>query len=337
MGNASLPISLHGVGVQYDMRLSRKRRLRGTLIGKYKNAEAKKFWALRNIDLDVKHGESLAVIGNNGAGKSTLLQTLAGIITPDEGEIEVRGRISTLLNLGAGFEDDLDAEENILLAGEYLGIPHTTIRRKLNEIIGAQVVSVPTSLPLQKANQAFKTFIENDPKTKGFEVTARYHTMGGENLAEIQFQNMELPVENLIITDNGFKKKYNSVMVMGQRVIAVSNFVREHILKGDRGDGIPNFLSPDNTFAAGERQKVLNSKKLQEWIGQDAEVFCTNDTMLRGYKRNQMLVDFDYIPNEIQSKIVSAFEDTKPAPKEKMLTYFIDKGLKVMIESINDF
>jgi hypothetical protein len=50
-----------------------------------------------------------------------------------------------------------------------------------------------------------------------------------------------------------------------------------------------------------------------------------------------MLVDFDYIPNEIQSKIVSAFEETKPAAKEKMLTYFIDKGLKVMIESISDF
>ena len=126
---------LRGVGVQYDMRLSRKRRLRGTLTGKYKDSEAKKFWALRKIDLEVRHGESLAVIGNNGAGKSTLLQTLAGIITPDEGEIQVRGRISTLLNLGAGFEDDLDAQENILLAGEYLGIPHNTIRRKLNEII----------------------------------------------------------------------------------------------------------------------------------------------------------------------------------------------------------
>jgi ABC-2 type transport system ATP-binding protein len=117
------------------MRLSRKRRLRGTLTGKYKDSEAKKFWALRKVDLEVRHGESLAVIGNNGAGKSTLLQTLAGIITPDEGEIEVRGRISTLLNLGAGFEDDLDAQENILLAGEYLGIPHNTIRRKLSEII----------------------------------------------------------------------------------------------------------------------------------------------------------------------------------------------------------
>ena len=135
MSAESLPISLRGVGVQYDMRLSRKRRLRGTLTGKYRSTEQKKFWALRGIDLEVKHGESLAVIGNNGAGKSTLLQTLAGIITPDEGSIEVRGRISTLLNLGAGFEDDLDATENILLAGEYLGIPHGTIRRKLHEII----------------------------------------------------------------------------------------------------------------------------------------------------------------------------------------------------------
>ena len=59
--------------------------------------------------------------------------------------------------------------------------------------------------------------------------------------------------------------------------------------------------------------------------------------MLRGYKRNQTLVDFDYIPGDIQASIVSAFENTKVSTKEKMLNYFIDKGLKVMIESINDF
>ena len=114
-------------------------------------------------------------------------------------------------------------------------------------------------------------------------------------------------------------------------------FIKEHILRGDRGDGIPNFLSPDNTFAAGERQKVLNSKKLNEWIGQSAETFCTNDAMLRGFKRNQTLVDFDYIPSDIQAKIVSAFEDTKPVPRERMLNYFIANNLKAMIESINDF
>ena len=143
--------------------------------------------------------------------------------------------------------------------------------------------------------------------------------------------------------DFGQLQKYPNVTQYSpilKRFIKIDNptqFIREHILKGDRGDGIPNFLSADNTFAAGERQKPISSKKLQVWVTQDANQFCTTDDMLRGYKRNQMLVDFDYIPNEIQSKIVSAFEETKPAAKEKMLTYFIDKGLKVMIESINDF
>ena len=59
--------------------------------------------------------------------------------------------------------------------------------------------------------------------------------------------------------------------------------------------------------------------------------------MLRGFKRNQTLVDFDYIPNEVQQKIVTAFDETKPATKQKMLDYFIKKNLKVMIESISDF
>jgi 5'-3' exonuclease len=114
-------------------------------------------------------------------------------------------------------------------------------------------------------------------------------------------------------------------------------FVREHIIKGDRGDGIPNFLTNDNAFAIGERQKPINSKKLTEWLQKDVSEFCTTDSMLRCYKRNQTLIDFDYIPNEIQSKIVEAFDEAKPATKEKMLNYFIDKNLKVMIESITDF
>lgn len=143
--------------------------------------------------------------------------------------------------------------------------------------------------------------------------------------------------------DFGQLQKYPNVTQYSpilKRFIKIDNpqlFIKEHIIRGDRGDGIPNFLSPDNTFAAGERQKVINSKRLQEWLSQDVQSFCTNDTMLRGFMRNQTLVDFDYIPNEVQERIVGAFEDTKPATKQKMLDYFIKKNLKVMIESISDF
>lgn len=114
-------------------------------------------------------------------------------------------------------------------------------------------------------------------------------------------------------------------------------YIKEHIIRGDRGDGIPNFLSPDNTFVAGERQKVISSKKLKEWINSNAEEFCTTDIMLRGYKRNQMLVDLDYIPETIKEKIVQAYDVPKSGSRQKMLNYFIENRLKNLIECLDEF
>jgi hypothetical protein len=131
--------------------------------------------------------------------------------------------------------------------------------------------------------------------------------------------------------------QYSPILKRFIKIDDPKTFTREHIIKGDRGDGIPNFLSADNTFVLGERQKVINSKKLNEWMQKDVTEFCTTDIMLRGYKRNQTLVDFDYIPSEVQERIVEAFDNTNPASKQVMLNYFIEKGLKVMIESIGDF
>jgi 5'-3' exonuclease len=114
-------------------------------------------------------------------------------------------------------------------------------------------------------------------------------------------------------------------------------FIKEHIIRGDRGDGIPNFLSPDNTFVAGERQKVINKKKLTEWINSDPDKFCTNEVMRRGYKRNQMLVDLDHVPEPLKLQIVESFENTKPNSRQKMLTYFIENRLKHLTEVIDEF
>lgn len=114
-------------------------------------------------------------------------------------------------------------------------------------------------------------------------------------------------------------------------------YVKEHIIKGDRGDGIPNFLSADNVFALGERQKVINKKKLDEWLKLKPEEFCVNENMLRNFKRNQMLVDLDYIPDSISAQIVEAYENVKPGNKQKMFNYFVEKKLVNLMEVIQEF
>jgi hypothetical protein len=113
--------------------------------------------------------------------------------------------------------------------------------------------------------------------------------------------------------------------------------VKEHIIRGDKGDGIPNFLSSDNVFALGERQKTINSKKLSEWLKKTPEEFCINEVMLRGYKRNQMLVDLDFIPETIQSNIIDAYENTTVGSRQKLFNYFIEKKLKNLFEVIQEF
>ncbi len=129
-------IEVSGLGVRYNLRLTRKNTLRSSLAQiTRRDSSAGHFWALREVSFTVTRGESLAVIGPNGAGKSTLLQSLAGIIEPSEGRIDTRGRMSSLLTLGAGFDQELSGRENILLAAAFLGIENSEIQRRLEEII----------------------------------------------------------------------------------------------------------------------------------------------------------------------------------------------------------
>lgn len=92
-------------------------------------------WALKDLSLAVQHGEVLGVIGRNGSGKSTLLKVLSRITKPTEGRAEIRGRVGTLLEVGAGFHPELTGRENIFLNGAILGMKRQEIRRKFDEIV----------------------------------------------------------------------------------------------------------------------------------------------------------------------------------------------------------
>jgi ABC-2 type transport system ATP-binding protein len=129
-------IDVRRLGVRYSLRFTRKTTLRDSFTRMFRpEVGEKEFWALRDVSFRLVHGESLGVIGANGAGKSTLLQALAGIISPSEGVVDVHGKISSLLTLGAGFDQDLTGRENIALAGAFLGIDHREMERRTDGII----------------------------------------------------------------------------------------------------------------------------------------------------------------------------------------------------------
>lgn len=93
------------------------------------------FWALNDVTFDIKKGEAVGIVGHNGAGKSTMLKHLSGLMKPTKGSISVSGRLSALIEVGAGFHHDLTGRENIFLNGVILGMSRAEVRRKLDEII----------------------------------------------------------------------------------------------------------------------------------------------------------------------------------------------------------
>jgi lipopolysaccharide transport system ATP-binding protein len=99
------------------------------------NTKPERFFALRNVSFQIQHGESLAIIGPNGAGKSTLLSVVAGLAAPDEGSVQVNGRIAALLELGTGFHGDLTGRENVFLNAALLGLTRKEATRVFDEIV----------------------------------------------------------------------------------------------------------------------------------------------------------------------------------------------------------
>jgi ABC-2 type transport system ATP-binding protein len=127
-------VTIEGLWKSYRLYHEKNQYLKATIL-RGRRARYEEFWALRDLELSVPTGSTFGVIGSNGSGKSTLLKCLANILVPDRGSVKVRGRLSALLELGAGFHPELSGRENVFLNGAILGMSKRELQARLDAII----------------------------------------------------------------------------------------------------------------------------------------------------------------------------------------------------------
>ena len=123
-------------------------------------------------------------------------------------------------------------------------------------------------------------------------------------------------------------------------------YLREHIIKGDRSDGVPNVLSPDDTFTESKRQKPIRktmlitlTEAMEKWEPKDLFQLakCNRDTWVRNWQRNETLIDLSKIPDDVRDKILREFKDAQTGDRSMLFNYFVEKKLNKLIQSIGDF
>jgi lipopolysaccharide transport system ATP-binding protein len=173
--------------------------------------QAKEFWALKDVSFEVRKGEALGIIGPNGAGKSTILKLLSGILRANKGEIRVNGRLSALIEVGAGFHTDLTGRENIYLNGAILGMDKGEIKNKFDEIVEFSGLSEFIDTPVKRYSTGMYARL-------GFSVAAHVNS------------DILLIDEVLSVGDWAFQRKcmekMTTVMKGGATVIFVSHNLR---------------------------------------------------------------------------------------------------------------
>ena len=170
------------------------------------------FWALKNVSFELEKGDSVGIVGLNGAGKSTLLKVIAGVLKPTQGSVYTGGGIAPLIELGAGFDEDLSAEENVYLNGAILGYSEEYMREKYQEIIEFAELEEFTQIPLKNFSSGMKARL-------GFAIA----TM---NVPDILILDEVLAVGDFKFQEKSFQRM-QEILNSGATVVFVSHSVEQ--------------------------------------------------------------------------------------------------------------
>src|SRR2546430_12357031 len=143
-------IILEDLGISYRIYREKVSTLKEAVANRFRHLRtAETFWALRHVSLQIAPGEALALVGHNGSGKSTLLKTMAGVLQPSEGALATQGRLSPMIELGAGFDPELSGRDNIYLNGALLGFTRKQMEAKFDRIVAFAELSDFIEMPIK--------------------------------------------------------------------------------------------------------------------------------------------------------------------------------------------
>lgn len=149
-------IRVEGAGIRFRRNRRGRRSFKDLFAGSNRRARPNEFWALRGVDVEVRAGEAIGVVGRNGQGKSTLLKLVAGVMLPDEGRVDVHGGVAPLIEITGGFVDDLTVRENVHLTAGLHGMTRAEIDTRYDEIIDFAELRESVDTPYKHLSSGMK-------------------------------------------------------------------------------------------------------------------------------------------------------------------------------------
>lgn len=149
-------IRVEGAGIRFRRNRRGRRSFKDLFAGSNRRARPNEFWALRGVDVEVRAGEAIGVVGRNGQGKSTLLKLVAGVMLPDEGRVDVHGGVAPLIEITGGFVDDLTVRENVHLTAGLHGMTRAEIDARYDEIIDFAELRESVDTPYKHLSSGMK-------------------------------------------------------------------------------------------------------------------------------------------------------------------------------------
>lgn len=230
--------------------------------------ESEYVWALRDINFEVKQGEVLGIIGRNGAGKSTLLKILSRTTTPTTGQVKIKGRVASLLEVGTGFHPDLTGRENIFLNGAILGMTKKEIKNKFDEIVNFAGVERYIDTPVKRYSSgmyvrlAFAVAAHLDPEVL---IIDEVLAVGDSNFQKKAMSKMK----NISVIEG------KTVLLVSHNISAIQKLCENAIvLKNGKIEGMGDVKKIIDRYLTGERDFLdKDLEKLKNRSGNQKAVF----------------------------------------------------------------